>query len=369
MYSARSGGLFIVMESVGRAKNSPWRFGVAVLLGAAAALLGSAIVVSQTPWWFFQPWRGPIARQNVKVMCVMERGFAGDVVFLGDSRVRHDFVSGIVEDRLSRPGSRIEVGNLGLDAAQTVAAREIAGRIMSLDRPPRVAVLGLAAYSFNDNNPRFRRDLNFYAGPGLALEGFMTCPRWEQKKGALASLARGLETIFQLPAWKRARGQCLLARRSGGSAYLHPYLAGAREHNRRAVAYRTGAERERAYERELARVRDEMLADMELGGAGEKQFRQTVALLQDGGARVLVVLTPESTRFRSDTASPGRDRAERRIGEVCSELGLRVVDLKGPTYLPAEDDYFDYAAHLGPEAAMELSEKLADRELAGMLDR
>jgi hypothetical protein len=347
---------------------SPLRAAALLAAGALVVLAAADLAASRTAYWFFQPWIGPLARQNVKLFCTLRSGDAGEVVLLGDSRVRHDLVAGAMEDELSavRP---TRVMNLGLDAAQLIALREIAGRVRALPHPPRVVVIGVAAYTLNDHNPRLGRDLRLYAGPAMMARGLVRCPDLTQKLGAIAGLTRGLEVGYQLPGLGEARGQCRLAELTRGSAYLPPGIAGAEDHNRQAVPYRSETARRRAYEREVSRIREEGLKHFTAGPLSERLFRELIATVRAGNAEPLVVLMPESAEFHSATAVAGRDEGQARLQALCAELGVRFVDLNDDPYRPASADYFDYADHLLPDPAVRLSRLLAQRELAPILGR
>jgi hypothetical protein len=334
--------------------------------GLLLTLVATNVAVSRTSLWFFQPWIGPLARQNVGLHCVMDVGYAGDIVILGDSRARHDFISGAITEELADQGSP-PVLNLGLDAAQLVSMRDITWRLTELERPPKIYILTVAAYTLNDHNPRFERDLRLYASPELMARGLLYCPDWSQKHGALAGMTRGIEVLYQLPAWKKARGQCS-ALALGGGSYLYPFNDAIMKHNNEVVPHHGDEARARAFDNEIIRVKDEMLREMEIGDFPIRLFNETLDMIDEQGATAVVLLTPEAPDFRDIVKVPLRDEAEDLLREICEKRGITYVDLNQAPFAPDKEDYFDLSDHLLPEPAAELSRKVAREVIAPVLE-
>jgi len=329
-----------------------------VVITALVLLVGSNIIMSRTPHWFFQPWTGPLARQNMKITCVLRQGYAGDVVLVGDSRVRHDLVAAVMEEDFRQSGKNFKVMNLGLDAAQVIAMCEIVERVMALPRPPRLVVIGVSAFTINDHNTRLRRDLRLYARPGMMARGLICCPDLSQKTGALEGLTRGMESLFQLVSLDRLQGACAITGASRGSAYFYPLSPPAVAQNQKAMAFRTESAMRRAFDKEVKRYRSEYMKNFSAGGFAGDVFREMLVMIKEGGAKALVVNMPESIEFQGATENLGRVEAEKHIKKICDEQGVSFHDLNQEPYHPAHEDFFDYAAHLKPEPAIELSRKI-----------
>jgi hypothetical protein len=335
-----------------------------VVVTALVLLVGSNMIMSRTPWWFFQPWTGPLARQNLKLTCALKETSAGDIVLIGDSRVRHDFVASVMEEELERHGQPgLKVMNLGLDAAQVIAMREIADRVTSLPGPPRLVVIGVSAFTINDRNTRLRRDLRLYARPAIMVRGLVRCPDLSQKTGALEGLTRGMESLFQLVSIDRLQGACAVNRASRGSAYFYPLTPAAVARNRKATAYKTESAMRRAFDKEVNRYRHEYMKDFSTGGFAGEVFREMLVLIRDRGAGALVVNMPESIEFQGATEDIGRAEAEKYLKKICAEQGVPFHDLNRGPRRPGHEDFFDYAVHLKPGPAVELSRRITRQAL------
>ncbi len=338
----------------------------AIILGSAlAVMLVFNLALSRTPYWFFQPWIGPLAKQNLKLCRVLELDDAGDVVILGDSRARHDFVSTVMEEELAGLGSP-RVVNLGLDAAQSIGVHEIAVRLAGLSRRPKVVVVGTAPFTINAHNPRFARDLRLYASPATMAWGALYCPDWDQKLGAAQGLTRGLETLFQLLDLDRRSRPASISEFTDSSAYLNPVTPRAQAINRMAQTYREEGGRRKAYKREVQRYR-EMMREFETSDFTDSIFRRTLRAIKDSGALPIVALTPESASFRREVEGLGEAKSSAYYALACREEGVLLVDMNGPDWAPEDEAFFDYSVHLGPEGALELSRRFALEVLAPAL--
>lgn len=342
------------------------RWMAAVLGGALATALIADLALCSTPLWFFQPWTGPLARQNLKLYCALKRGGAADVVVLGDSRARHAFVPGAIAEELAGAGD-YEVMNLALDAAQIMALHEIARRLFDLEPPPRVVVIGVSEFDLNAHNPRLARDLRLYARPMMMLDGLIHCPDPGQKLGAVHGLLHGLEVSFQLIDRREGTRTCGFLDAGKGGAFLYPLTRLTVAHNRRAIPYTGEASRRKAFEREVEEYRSRMMRDFEVGKLNDRLLRDTLDLIAKGGSRALVALMPESLEFTNATSCKAKEEARIYLGPVCRDHGAVLVDLNDDNYRPPDRGFFDYAAHLEPEAAIELSRKLARNDILRLL--